>query len=118
MISIFGHRNAFGGHYFLWAGLTPEDPAGIVWHWNSRALTGICFADGNSLHSACAHENAVHSRIFQILYRNEEVPINDAVIFRAHLLLDGERVSGRICRQPRGAVPSSRLLSPFPGDGK
>uniref|UniRef100_A0ABI7WCM0 DUF676 domain-containing protein n=1 Tax=Felis catus TaxID=9685 RepID=A0ABI7WCM0_FELCA len=48
--------------------------------------------DGNSLHSACAHENAVHSRIFQILYRNEEVPINDAVIFRAHLLLDGERV--------------------------
>ncbi|GAB5584258.1 protein FAM135B isoform X1 [Prionailurus iriomotensis] len=47
---------------------------------------------GNSLHSACAHENAVHSRIFQILYRNEEVPINDAVIFRAHLLLDGERV--------------------------
>ncbi|KAF0871177.1 protein FAM135B isoform X1 [Crocuta crocuta] len=48
--------------------------------------------DGSTLHSACAHENAVHSRVFQILYRNEEVPINDAVIFRAHLLLDGERV--------------------------
>ncbi|XP_032271719.1 protein FAM135B isoform X3 [Phoca vitulina] len=48
--------------------------------------------DSSSLHSACAHENAVHSRVFQILYRNEEVPINDAVIFRAHLLLDGERV--------------------------
>ncbi|XP_029779624.1 protein FAM135B isoform X2 [Suricata suricatta] len=48
--------------------------------------------DGSSLHSACAHENAAHSRVFQILYRNEEVPINDAVIFRAHLLLDGERV--------------------------
>nr|XP_035945280.1 protein FAM135B isoform X2 [Halichoerus grypus] len=48
--------------------------------------------DSSSLHSACARENAVHSRVFQILYRNEEVPINDAVIFRAHLLLDGERV--------------------------
>ncbi|XP_034867003.1 protein FAM135B [Mirounga angustirostris] len=48
--------------------------------------------DSSNLHSACAHENAVHSRVFQILYRNEEVPINDAVIFRAHLLLDGERV--------------------------
>ncbi|XP_072589965.1 protein FAM135B [Vulpes vulpes] len=48
--------------------------------------------DSSSLHSACAHENVVHSRVFQILYRNEEVPINDAVIFRAHLLLDGERV--------------------------
>ncbi|XP_039701838.1 protein FAM135B [Pteropus medius] len=48
--------------------------------------------DGSSLHSACVHESTVHSRIFQILYRNEEVPISDAAIFRAHLLLDGERV--------------------------
>ncbi|KAI5935211.1 Protein FAM135B [Manis javanica] len=48
--------------------------------------------DSSSLHSACVHENTVHSRVFQILYRNEEVPINDAMILRAHLLLDGERV--------------------------
>ncbi|XP_058524432.1 protein FAM135B [Ochotona princeps] len=48
--------------------------------------------ESSSLHSACIHENTVHSRVFQILYRNEEVPINDAMIFRAHLLLDGERV--------------------------
>ncbi|XP_004431103.1 PREDICTED: protein FAM135B [Ceratotherium simum simum] len=48
--------------------------------------------DSSSLHSACIHESTMHSRVFQILYRNEEVPINDAVIFRAHLLLDGERV--------------------------
>ncbi|KAB0364677.1 hypothetical protein FD754_008833, partial [Muntiacus muntjak] len=45
-----------------------------------------------SPHSACVQDSTVHSRVFQILYRNEEVPINDAVIFRAHLLLDGERV--------------------------
>ncbi|XP_058132067.1 protein FAM135B [Dasypus novemcinctus] len=48
--------------------------------------------ESTSLHSACIHESTMHSRVFQILYRNEEVPINDAVIFRAHLLLDGERV--------------------------
>ncbi|XP_058898835.1 protein FAM135B [Kogia breviceps] len=48
--------------------------------------------DSGSLHSACVRESTAHSRVFQILYRNEEVPINDAVIFRAHLLLDGERV--------------------------
>ncbi|XP_075406684.1 protein FAM135B [Tenrec ecaudatus] len=46
----------------------------------------------SSLHSACVHEGTVQSRVLQILYRNEEVPINDVVIFRAHLLLDGERV--------------------------
>ncbi|XP_016063277.1 PREDICTED: protein FAM135B [Miniopterus natalensis] len=48
--------------------------------------------DGSSLHSACAHESTMHSRVFQILYRNEEVPVGDAAVFRAHLLLDGERV--------------------------
>ncbi|ELW63471.1 Protein FAM135B [Tupaia chinensis] len=53
---------------------------------------GIQSTESGSLHSACVHESTVHSRIFQILYRNEEVPINDAVIFRVHLLLDGERV--------------------------
>lgn len=48
--------------------------------------------ESSSLHSACVHESVVHSRIFQILYRNEEVSINDAMLFRVHLLLDGERV--------------------------
>ncbi|XP_045142873.1 protein FAM135B [Echinops telfairi] len=48
--------------------------------------------ESSSLHSACVHEGTVQSRVLQILYRNEEVPINDVVIFRAHLLLDGERV--------------------------
>ncbi|XP_048215215.1 protein FAM135B [Perognathus longimembris pacificus] len=48
--------------------------------------------ESNSVNSACVYESTVRSRIFQILYRNEEVPINDAVLFRAHLLLDGERV--------------------------
>lgn len=49
-------------------------------------------SESSSLHSACVHESAVHSRVFQILYRNEEVSINDAMLFRVHLLLDGERV--------------------------
>ncbi|CAH6780003.1 Fam135b [Phodopus roborovskii] len=57
----------------------------------SYNLVSVPSASSN-LHSACVHESAVHSRVFQILYRNEEVPINDAMLFRAHLLLDGERV--------------------------
>ncbi|KAM5315841.1 protein FAM135B [Glossophaga mutica] len=48
--------------------------------------------DGGSLRSACARESTLHSRVFQILYRNEEVPVGDVAVFRAHLLLDGERV--------------------------
>ncbi|XP_019479600.1 PREDICTED: protein FAM135B isoform X1 [Hipposideros armiger] len=48
--------------------------------------------DSSSLHAACVHDNTVHSRTLQILYRNEEVPVRDAAIFQAHLLLDGERV--------------------------
>ncbi|KAF7654173.1 hypothetical protein LDENG_00073110 [Lucifuga dentata] len=34
----------------------------------------------------------VFSRIFQILYRNEEIEVNDCMIFKVHLLLDGEKV--------------------------
>uniref|UniRef100_A0A8C0HF43 Uncharacterized protein n=1 Tax=Chelonoidis abingdonii TaxID=106734 RepID=A0A8C0HF43_CHEAB len=46
----------------------------------------------SSLSSACVHENNVHSRIFQILYRNEEIVLNESMNFRVHLLLDGERM--------------------------
>uniref|UniRef100_A0A8C7A7B8 Family with sequence similarity 135 member B n=1 Tax=Nothoprocta perdicaria TaxID=30464 RepID=A0A8C7A7B8_NOTPE len=46
----------------------------------------------SSLCSACVHENNVYSRIFQILYRNEEIVLNESMNFRVHLLLDGERV--------------------------
>lgn len=65
------------------------------------APVGSCLADGSSLHSAHVYESTVLSRVFQILYRNEEVPISDVAVFRAHLLLDGERVSGAAHRQPR-----------------
>uniref|UniRef100_A0A8C3DLU9 Family with sequence similarity 135 member B n=1 Tax=Corvus moneduloides TaxID=1196302 RepID=A0A8C3DLU9_CORMO len=49
-------------------------------------------AGDSSLCSACVHENNVYSRIFQILYRNEEIILNESMNFRVHLLLDGERV--------------------------
>ncbi|KTG01465.1 hypothetical protein cypCar_00030113 [Cyprinus carpio] len=42
--------------------------------------------------SAGVHDGGVFSRIFQILYRNEEVTLEDRMNFRVHLLLDGERV--------------------------
>lgn len=115
-----GRKLYMGGISFcdldLWAlgcglGQTPEGAAGARQFWSSRAPAGSCFADGSSLHSACVHESTVHSRIFQILYRNEEVPISDAAIFRAHLLLDGERVSRGACPRPRDAVCS---LCPWP----
>ncbi|KAM8966780.1 protein FAM135B [Pelodytes ibericus] len=43
-------------------------------------------------YSPCVSDSVVYSRVFQILYRNEDIVINDVMIFKAHLLLDGERV--------------------------
>lgn len=54
----------------------------------SFCLVGEC-----SFSSAGVHDGGVFSRIFQILYRNEEVTLEDRMNFRLHLLLDGERVS-------------------------
>ncbi|MEQ2260753.1 hypothetical protein XENORESO_001055, partial [Xenotaenia resolanae] len=45
-----------------------------------------------SFNSAGVYDGNVFSRIFQILYRNEEIAVNDCMIFKVHLLLDGERV--------------------------
>ncbi|KAJ8403073.1 hypothetical protein AAFF_G00359890 [Aldrovandia affinis] len=46
----------------------------------------------SSFTSAGVHDGSVFSRIFQILYRNEEIAVNDSMNFKVHLLLDGERV--------------------------
>ncbi|KAJ8273348.1 hypothetical protein GJAV_G00100590 [Gymnothorax javanicus] len=46
----------------------------------------------SSFNSAGVHDGRVFSRIFQILYRNEEITMNDSMNFKVHLLLDGERV--------------------------
>ncbi|XP_037022306.2 protein FAM135B [Artibeus jamaicensis] len=69
--------------------VTLKVPSRIA-HRLSASIVGQ--TDSSSLYSACVCESTVHSRIFQILYRNEEVPISDVALFRAHLLLDGERV--------------------------
>uniref|UniRef100_A0A8C7IG82 Family with sequence similarity 135 member B n=1 Tax=Oncorhynchus kisutch TaxID=8019 RepID=A0A8C7IG82_ONCKI len=47
-------------------------------------------AGKNDVFSHC--DTTVFSRIFQILYRNEEVNVDDRMLFKVHLLLDGERV--------------------------
>lgn len=66
----------------------------------------FCAGD-SSLCSACVHENTVYSRIFQILYRNEEIVLNESMNFRVHLLLDGERVSclGMHIKTRRAGIP-------------
>lgn len=54
----------------------------------------LCLVSGEcSFSSAGVYDGAVFSRIFQILYRNEEIVVNDCMVFKVHLLLDGERVS-------------------------
>ncbi|XP_020822720.1 protein FAM135B isoform X1 [Phascolarctos cinereus] len=50
----------------------------------------------SNLGSASVQDNTVNSRIFQILYRNEEIVINELMTFRVHLLLDGERVENAL----------------------
>ncbi|PKK33902.1 family with sequence similarity 135, member B [Columba livia] len=75
------------GYYQIRAGL--KIPSRIP----HRLFATISEQTGDSsLCSACVHENNVYSRIFQILYRNEEIILNESMTFRVHLLLDGERV--------------------------
>ncbi|XP_055912240.1 uncharacterized protein LOC129946181 isoform X1 [Eupeodes corollae] len=48
--------------------------------------------------SACIINGAGASRVFQILYRNEEVTLRDVVLFRTHLLVDSRHLKESIER--------------------
>uniref|UniRef100_A0A3Q3EGQ8 Family with sequence similarity 135 member B n=1 Tax=Labrus bergylta TaxID=56723 RepID=A0A3Q3EGQ8_9LABR len=75
------------GFYQVRAGLkvSPRVPHRVIATTQDNA--GEC-----SFSTAGAYDGAVFSRILQILYRNEEIAVNDCMIFKVHLLLDGERV--------------------------
>ncbi|XP_066525332.1 protein FAM135B [Hoplias malabaricus] len=75
------------GFYQVRAGLrvSPRVPHRLIV--TTPGYTGEC-----SFSSAGVHDGLVFSRIFQILYRNEEITLEDRMSFRVHLLLDGERV--------------------------
>ncbi|GAB0096958.1 protein FAM135B [Sergentomyia squamirostris] len=48
--------------------------------------------------SACIVGGAGASRVFQILYRNEEVSLRDVIMFRAHLLVDSRHLKESVER--------------------
>uniref|UniRef100_UPI003AB047BA protein FAM135B n=1 Tax=Centroberyx gerrardi TaxID=166262 RepID=UPI003AB047BA len=75
------------GFYQVRAGLkvSPRVPHRLIA--TTQGNTGEC-----SFSSAGVYDGTVFSRIFQILYRNEEIAVNDCMSFKVHLLLDGERV--------------------------
>ncbi|KAM6958835.1 protein FAM135B [Aplochiton taeniatus] len=75
------------GFYQVRAGLkvSPRVPHRLIATTEGNA--GEC-----SFTSAGVYDGTVFSRIFQILYRNEEITVNDRMRFRVHLLLDGDRV--------------------------
>uniref|UniRef100_A0A3Q0R1L1 Family with sequence similarity 135 member B n=1 Tax=Amphilophus citrinellus TaxID=61819 RepID=A0A3Q0R1L1_AMPCI len=84
------------GFYQIRAGLkvSPRVP-------HSHYAVLLCPTLGEcSFSSAGVYDGTVFSRIFQILYRNEEIAVNDCMIFKVHLLLDGERVEEALICEP------------------
>ncbi|KAL6100185.1 fam135b [Pungitius sinensis] len=75
------------GFYQVRAGVkvSPRVPHRVIV--TTQDNTGGCSAG-----STAVHDGTALSRTFQILYRNEEITVNDWLIFKVHLLLDGERV--------------------------
>uniref|UniRef100_A0A3Q4FYS2 Family with sequence similarity 135 member B n=1 Tax=Neolamprologus brichardi TaxID=32507 RepID=A0A3Q4FYS2_NEOBR len=78
------------GFYQIRAGLkvSPRVPHRVI----ATTQDNAGKTDDCSFSSAGVYDGTVFSRIFQILYRNEEISVNDCMNFKVHLLLDGERV--------------------------
>ena len=53
----------------------------------------------NILHPACLANGCFVSQTFQILYRNEDVPLSDMAQFRLHILVDSHKVHTRSDRE-------------------
>uniref|UniRef100_A0A8C7IBL3 Family with sequence similarity 135 member B n=1 Tax=Oncorhynchus kisutch TaxID=8019 RepID=A0A8C7IBL3_ONCKI len=80
------------GFYQVRAGLkvSPRVPHRLIATTPGNA--GDCSFSSAGVHDGVHEDTTVFSRIFQILYRNEEVNVDDRMLFKVHLLLDGERV--------------------------
>uniref|UniRef100_A0A3Q1ICU5 DUF676 domain-containing protein n=1 Tax=Anabas testudineus TaxID=64144 RepID=A0A3Q1ICU5_ANATE len=79
------------GFYQVRAGLkiSPRVPHRLIVSTQDNA--GEC-----SFSSAGVYDGTVFSRIFQILYRNEEIVVNDCMIFKVHVLLDGRKALSEV----------------------
>jgi hypothetical protein len=56
----------------------------------------ICVSGSELAFPACVVNGTGVSKTFQILYRNEEVLLDDVIMFRAHILVDSHKVSTKV----------------------
>ncbi len=53
----------------------------------------MCFLTGSDLaFPASVQDDVVCSKTFQILYKNEEIVVNDVLVFKVMMLLDAKKV--------------------------
>ena len=52
---------------------------------------------------AAVVDDVICSKTFQILYKNEEVVVNDVLVFKIMMLLDEKKVMKLDCRLKRGS---------------
>ncbi len=53
----------------------------------------MCFLTGSELaFPASVQDDVVCSKTFQILYKNEEIVVNDVLVFKVMMLLDAKKV--------------------------
>lgn len=50
------------------------------------------FIDSDMVIPAAVQGDVIHSKMFQILYKNEEIVVNDVLIFKVMMLLDEKKV--------------------------
>ena len=68
---------------------------GALYENNTNLANGTTGANASAsiLHPACVANGSFISQTFQILYRNEDVPLFDMAQFRLHVLVDSHKVS-------------------------
>lgn len=100
---MFLHINPGVFKYTVVGGTVPSDPDWISMIMSNKTPPPPClhifFSLGSDLaFPASVQDDVICSKTFQILYKNEEVVVNDVLVFKVMMLLDEKRVSkGTLC---------------------
>ncbi|KAJ8412816.1 hypothetical protein AAFF_G00117670 [Aldrovandia affinis] len=61
-------------------------------HKIDASLLGLSATGSDLVFPASVHDDIIYSKAFQILYKNEEIVLNDVLIFKVKMLLDENKV--------------------------
>lgn len=82
--------------------------------WGNNYFVNLHGSGSDLAFPAAVQDDVICSKTFQILYKNEEVVVNDVLLFKVMMLLEEKKASWRFCLSAFSQIsPFTLLADPF-----